>query len=118
MDLPLPPLFQDLFTAYEALRQAKQMQLEHRRPYRAYIAWLEQQDVEMARAFWRSVLQGFTILLRSRSIKRLGLHQARAQATASSSGSSRLLSPRRCTVLRASSTSPLVPLSRRPGHCC
>ena len=46
----------DVFKAYEALREAREVQLTSRRPYRDYIAWLQQQDLNKAEAFWKDYL--------------------------------------------------------------
>ncbi|ETX02891.1 MAG: hypothetical protein ETSY1_01945 [Candidatus Entotheonella factor] len=51
-----PILFHELFTLYET----GEMQLPAPRPYRDYIAWIAQQDMAEAEAFWRQTLQGFT----------------------------------------------------------
>lgn len=56
----LPILFKEVFAFYEAFRQGADLQLEKGRPYRDYIAWLQQQDLSQAEAFWRSELKGFT----------------------------------------------------------
>jgi alpha-ketoglutarate-dependent taurine dioxygenase len=55
----LPILFRDVFTCYEAFRQGAEPQLAQSRPYRDYIAWLQQRDMAQAEAFWRNELQGF-----------------------------------------------------------
>jgi amino acid adenylation domain-containing protein len=56
----LPLVFKEVFAFYEALRQGKNLYLKRSRPYRDYIAWLQQQDLGKAEAFWRQTLQGFT----------------------------------------------------------
>ena len=53
-------LFQDLLTLYVAYCQGEEPTLDRRRPYRDYIAWLQQQDLSQAEAFWRQTLAGFT----------------------------------------------------------
>ncbi|MEM7349676.1 MAG: non-ribosomal peptide synthase/polyketide synthase, partial [Acidobacteriota bacterium] len=55
-----PIVLSDVFRAYGALRQGKAVELEERRPYRDYIAWLERQDTDAAESFWRERLRGFT----------------------------------------------------------
>ncbi len=35
------------------------LQLAHHRPYRDYITWVQTQDPEVAKAYWRGVLDGF-----------------------------------------------------------
>ncbi|MEH2211069.1 amino acid adenylation domain-containing protein [Nostoc sp.] len=56
----LPLVFKEVFTFYEALRQGENLYLKRSRPYRDYIAWLQQQDLAKAEAFWRQTLQGLT----------------------------------------------------------
>jgi hypothetical protein len=48
----------DLLKAYEVLRQGKTPQLTPRRPYKDYIAWLQQQDMAKAERFWKEYLAG------------------------------------------------------------
>ncbi|MGQ4807004.1 Linear gramicidin synthase subunit D [Candidatus Entotheonellaceae bacterium PAL068K] len=53
-----PIIFQEVFAFYEALRQGKTITLKPPRPYRDYIAWLQQHDMKAARTFWRQRLAG------------------------------------------------------------
>ncbi|HEY3581865.1 MAG TPA: amino acid adenylation domain-containing protein [Pyrinomonadaceae bacterium] len=53
-------VLREVFNTYEALRRGEQMRAEPRRPFRDYIAWLDQQDLSKAEAFWRENLKGFT----------------------------------------------------------
>src|SRR5207302_10979274 len=53
-------LLQEFFARYQALAQGSQPQLPASRPYRDYIAWLQQQDQAEAQAFWQQQLAGFT----------------------------------------------------------
>jgi len=53
-------VLQQVFQAYEALCHGQVVSLPRCRPYADYIAWLQQQDLSQAEAFWRKVLQGFT----------------------------------------------------------
>jgi amino acid adenylation domain-containing protein len=53
-------LMSEVFTLYEAYRQGKELQLPRPPRYRDYIAWLLQQDLGKAEAFWREELNGFT----------------------------------------------------------
>lgn len=56
-----PILLRDVLTFYEAGRkQQPAPPLPPPRPYRDYIAWLQQQDTARAAAFWRETLRGFT----------------------------------------------------------
>ncbi len=54
-------LLKEFFSIYEALSQGRNVNLEPSRPYRDYIAWLKQQNLSEAEAFWRQVLQGFRL---------------------------------------------------------
>ena len=56
----LPLIFKEVITFYSAFCQGKDLDLEKPRPYRDYIAWLQQQNVTEAEAFWRETLKGFT----------------------------------------------------------
>src|SRR5205807_7931123 len=53
-------LLQEFFARYQALAQGRQPQLAASRPYRDYIAWLQQQDQQAAGDFWRQLLKGLT----------------------------------------------------------
>ncbi|HEY9895477.1 MAG TPA: condensation domain-containing protein, partial [Candidatus Sericytochromatia bacterium] len=53
-------IFKEVIAYYEAFCQGQQLSLERPRPYRDYIAWLQQQDLSQAEAFWREKLKGFT----------------------------------------------------------
>ena len=66
----LPLVFREVLAYYEEFLSAKGVstpaalsavsQLLQARPYRDYIAWLQQQDLSQAESFWRQLLQGFT----------------------------------------------------------
>ncbi|HTK08293.1 MAG TPA: amino acid adenylation domain-containing protein [Ktedonobacteraceae bacterium] len=45
---------------YQAFSQGKTLALPSARPYRDYIAWLQQQNMTQAELFWQRYLQGFT----------------------------------------------------------
>ncbi|MBC1235681.1 non-ribosomal peptide synthetase [Nostoc sp. 2RC] len=49
----------EVFTFYKAFSQNKNLDLPKPRPYRDYIAWLQQQDISQNEAFWRRYLQQF-----------------------------------------------------------
>jgi len=53
-------LLREVFAYYEALCQGQPLELRQVRPYRDYIAWLQQQDHSAAEAYWREYLRGFT----------------------------------------------------------
>jgi amino acid adenylation domain-containing protein len=55
----LPLIMKEVFVFYEALRHRRAPQLAPSRPYRDYIAWLQQQDMGRAEVFWRQALHGF-----------------------------------------------------------
>ncbi|HLF28784.1 MAG TPA: amino acid adenylation domain-containing protein, partial [Anaerolineae bacterium] len=56
----MPMLLKEVFGFYAAFCQGRSLRLEAPRPYRDYIAWLQQQDQTAAEAFWRKALHGFT----------------------------------------------------------
>ncbi|MCI0495000.1 condensation domain-containing protein, partial [candidate division KSB1 bacterium] len=56
----MPLLLNEVFSIYESLNNGKAFQREPSRPYRDYIAWLQQQDQAKAEQFWRSYLKDFT----------------------------------------------------------
>ncbi|WP_442937364.1 non-ribosomal peptide synthase/polyketide synthase [Nostoc sp.] len=55
-----PLVFQDLLEFYQAISQGKSLSNIGTISYRNYIAWLQQQDRDLAEKFWRQKLQGFT----------------------------------------------------------
>lgn len=52
-------ILKEFLECYQALSQNHEVNLEPRRPYQDYIAWLKTQDLSRAEAFWRQVLKGF-----------------------------------------------------------
>jgi non-ribosomal peptide synthase protein (TIGR01720 family) len=54
-----PVVLREVFTLYRARLAGRAVELAVRRPFRDYIAWLEDQDREADRSFWREALQGF-----------------------------------------------------------
>ena len=42
------------------LHREQESPLKPSRPYRDYIAWLQQQDLKKAEAYWREMLKGYT----------------------------------------------------------
>ena len=56
----LPLVFNDLLNFYEAISQGETIRSQSPLSYRHYIAWLQQQDQELAEKFWKQKLQGFT----------------------------------------------------------
>ncbi|QMS92207.1 amino acid adenylation domain-containing protein [Nostoc edaphicum CCNP1411] len=56
----MPILLQEFLMIYGAYIQGQTPRLSNPRPYRDYIAWLQQQNVSQAEAFWKQHLQGFT----------------------------------------------------------
>ncbi|MEG3960479.1 condensation domain-containing protein, partial [Microcoleus sp. herbarium2] len=53
-------VIKEVFVFYEAFCQGQDLHLKRSRPYQDYIAWLQQQDLTEAEAFWRQTLKGFT----------------------------------------------------------
>ena len=53
-------LFKEILRRYEALQRQEEVQLAQNSPYRDYIAWLGQQDICKAEAYWRRVVGDFT----------------------------------------------------------
>ncbi|MEH2062640.1 MAG: amino acid adenylation domain-containing protein [Nostoc sp.] len=57
----LPLVFKDLLEFYQAISQGVSLPNNIATlGYRNYIAWLQQQDQDLAKEFWRQKLQGFT----------------------------------------------------------
>jgi surfactin family lipopeptide synthetase C len=52
-------ILKEVFAFYEANQRGEYLRLEHVRPYREYIQWLQQQDIEQGNKFWQKTLQGF-----------------------------------------------------------
>jgi len=52
-------VLKEVLTDYEALCRGESPNAIARRPYADYIAWLRQQDLAQAEAFWRQTLKGF-----------------------------------------------------------
>lgn len=53
-------VLQQVFQTYEALSRGQVLSLPRCRPYTDYIAWLQQQNLTQAEAFWRQAMKGFT----------------------------------------------------------
>src|SRR5579872_3617393 len=53
-------VFGEVFSCYKAFCRGDIFPLPASRPYSDYIAWLQQQDLSQAEAFWRETLHGFT----------------------------------------------------------
>src|ERR1044072_1934796 len=49
-------LLKEVFALYEAATEGRELRLEPIRPYRDYIAWLQEQDKSEAETFWRETL--------------------------------------------------------------
>ncbi|MYU62909.1 non-ribosomal peptide synthetase, partial [Streptomyces sp. SID69] len=52
-------MLEELTTAYRALATGAEPVLPVRRPFSAYVEWLERQDLSEAEAYWRALLDGF-----------------------------------------------------------
>ena len=57
----MPLLHKEILLFYNAYCEGKHLQLPRPRPYREYIAWLQQQDTTAAEVFWRDTLKGFRV---------------------------------------------------------
>ena len=55
----LPLVLHDVQSSYLAACRGELCPQPARRPYRDYIAWLQQQDLAQAEIFWRTTLRGF-----------------------------------------------------------
>lgn len=54
----VPLLMREVFSGYEAFRLGVSPDWPNVRPFRDYISWLEQQDIEAARIYWQGLLHG------------------------------------------------------------
>jgi amino acid adenylation domain-containing protein len=55
-----PIIINEVLTFYRAAGDVEAASLKPPRPYKAYIHWLQQQDLAHAESFWRATLKGFT----------------------------------------------------------
>ncbi len=55
-----PLLLKEVFACYAAFCEGHTHQVKQVRPYQDYIAWVLQQDVQLAESFWRRCLHGLT----------------------------------------------------------
>lgn len=53
-------LYQELFASYTNLLEKAPLSLPPAIPYRSYVAWLQQQDLDSAAQFWQSLLADIT----------------------------------------------------------
>lgn len=51
---------QEVWSACQALVQGRPLQFNSLRPYRDYLGWLQDQDLNRAEQYWRHLLRGFT----------------------------------------------------------
>jgi amino acid adenylation domain-containing protein len=56
----VPLIVKEFIALYETIIQGQNLPLEKPRPYRDYIAWLQQQDLSNAHKFWSKILQDLT----------------------------------------------------------
>ncbi|HEX7333134.1 MAG TPA: amino acid adenylation domain-containing protein [Pyrinomonadaceae bacterium] len=54
-----PLVLKEVFDFYAASRRGEDLEMKQPRPFRDYIAWLQEQDLAKAETFWRETLQGF-----------------------------------------------------------
>ncbi|NJP18559.1 MAG: amino acid adenylation domain-containing protein [Hydrococcus sp. CRU_1_1] len=57
----LPLIYKEVFSYYQAFSQDQNLYLEKPRPYKDYIAWLQQQNPEKSEFFWRKTLKNCTV---------------------------------------------------------
>ncbi|PSB17678.1 non-ribosomal peptide synthetase [Phormidesmis priestleyi ULC007] len=55
-----PIVFKEILSLYDSFCKGSDLYLETPRPYRDYIAWLQQQDLSQAQVFWHQTLKGLT----------------------------------------------------------
>jgi hypothetical protein len=53
-------ILQEVFGCYETLQRGEAPKSSSPRPFKDYVAWLKQQDIGQAQAFWKEELAGFT----------------------------------------------------------
>ncbi|GLV53931.1 hypothetical protein KDH_07820 [Dictyobacter sp. S3.2.2.5] len=56
----LPIVLESFFKAYAALSKQQEVRPVNRPPYREYVRWLRQQDMQKAQEFWTESLRGFS----------------------------------------------------------
>ncbi|AVH66608.1 non-ribosomal peptide synthetase [Nostoc sp. 'Peltigera membranacea cyanobiont' N6] len=54
-------ILKEVLAFYEAHQRGEHLRLIPSRPYREYINWLQQQDIEQAKNFWQQTLQGLEL---------------------------------------------------------
>ena len=52
-------VLKEVFALYEANQRGEHLRLSPVRPYKEYIEWLQQQDIDKAQQFWQQTLKGF-----------------------------------------------------------
>jgi Condensation domain len=53
-----PIILEECLQIYEAICECKEVKLPPARPFRNYIDWLQQQDIDRTESYWRKALQG------------------------------------------------------------
>jgi non-ribosomal peptide synthetase component F len=76
----LPLIFREVFESYEALRQGDEIKPARPRPFRDYIAWLQEQDMEKAEVFWREMMSGLKTLPRLQMARHGNNSEAKGEA--------------------------------------
>jgi amino acid adenylation domain-containing protein len=56
----MPIILKEVFTLYETTHKGLPFQLPPARPFRDYINWIQKQDMEKAKAYWKSILKDFS----------------------------------------------------------
>ncbi|HEY7489757.1 MAG TPA: amino acid adenylation domain-containing protein, partial [Candidatus Tectomicrobia bacterium] len=98
-------LLKEILAFYAAFCGGQDLRLTPSRPYRDYIAWLQQQDLARAEAFWRQFLKGFQA---PTLLGAVGRGNEEAPSLAQSDGI-------RQSVLSVATTSALQALTRQHG---
>ncbi|MCU0532553.1 MAG: amino acid adenylation domain-containing protein [Hydrococcus sp. Prado102] len=67
----LPLIYKEVFHYYQAFCQGQNVYLEKPRPYKDYIAWLQQQKLYYSEIYWREILKNCTVTSISNNKKSL-----------------------------------------------
>ncbi len=96
-------VLREVFDTYEALRRGEPVSAEPRRPFRDYIAWLDQQDLSKAEIFWREKLKGFDaptpLVIDQTSVETEAFGESKVQLSAEMTGRLQLLARRQGLTL-------------------
>jgi len=56
----IPLIFKDVTAYYASLARGESLELDRPRPFSEYVAYLNRQDLDKAKAYWKQTLAGFT----------------------------------------------------------